>query len=191
MEHTTNIVLVFIINVLVRPVIIVTVVILYCIRQRKLPNMQSITEQMLRKALCSNDFETVDEYLDLSEINTPTRKLGCKSWGSTYWFKTHGRRYVHDFNISHWCYFGKHIPWTPLQHVCVSTEANTEFIIWLLERGANPNIRDRTGRNIIDMIENIPQKEPVVKLLEYVAFTRRFPLVQKTNKCQDINFYFN
>jgi hypothetical protein len=62
--------------------------------------------------------------------------------------------------------YGEYIPWTPLQYVCAA--GNQMMVDYLLENGADPTIKDKTGRDSLAIAQLFRDESYVEWLIEYL-----------------------
>jgi len=105
--------------------------------------------------------------------------LGCDSYISYYSYKSsydsYDSIYVQDKEKK----YGDFIPWTPLQY-CSALENRKEMVSLLLENGADPSIKDKTGRTALDIAILLKRTE-TVKVFETALKEKEFVPIN-TNK---------
>jgi hypothetical protein len=133
-------------------------------------SQNGLIEDELKKLLKSHD------------VNKPTDHMGCywchankearekKDPTGAFWKPYHGgfemycvdeTDYDHQNTLKN-ALNGIYCPWTALQYA--SALGKDENVRWLLSHGANPNIKDRLGRNSLE-IAQLLNRTTVVQIL--------------------------
>lgn len=121
-------------------------------------------KEFRRNLYCENRVE-IERYLMNTNINTSENELGChySNYGYEYHHNHNGHSHISmenpDNQHDHHSWYikdeqgthGVFIPWTPLQYVCAVGKEN--ILSFLLERGANPLLKDKTGRNSLQIAQ--------------------------------------
>jgi hypothetical protein len=160
-----------------------------------------------RKSLYFEEIGDVKKFLSKNDINKEENRLGTYfAWSWTGRQRWDGSRYEREreFGYRWWTFggwyikgeeetydeglkyqlYGEFIPWTPLQHACGC--GREKMVRYLLERGADPTIKDRTGRDALEIARHLKLENIRSIVGGYLHFQSKLPSMRS----HDISFIF-
>lgn len=140
----------------------------------------------IKRILQKKDFESFKMYIEkLVDINEPSLEFGCElfadEFGGYFYYGESARDYEHIYQNTP-AYYPLDFEWTLIQLVCAF--GYEEFLILVLEKGANCNFIDYCQRNCFEICHYL-SKSHLVNIILIFPFWK---LLKVKNKDIFINF---